>query len=106
MSLHDDLAALRDSVRTARVVAGFLLFAAGALAAALVFALLAGANALPFLRLVPVRWAALLIFLAGAGAGFFALVVKPLLWNPTFMALARLAEERVAGLDNAYNNAV
>jgi len=104
--IHDDLTAFRDQVRSTRVLTGFLTFLTVAVGGVFVFSLLAGTNALPLLRAPIARWIALLGLALGAVAAFLNYVLRPLLWNPTFDALARFIEERVPGLDNAYINAV
>jgi hypothetical protein len=106
VEIHDDLAALRDQMKSTDVLAGFLAFAAVVLAIVLTYVLLAGFNLVPFLRVPLVRWAALGLVLAAGTATFAVRVLRPLLWDPSFESLARLAEERVDGLDNAFINAV
>jgi hypothetical protein len=105
-AIHDDLTAFRDQVRSTRVLAGFLTFLTVLAGGVLVFSFLAGTNTLAFLRAPLVRWTALIALIACAATTFLALVLRPLLWNPTFDALARSIEERIPDLDNAYINAV
>ncbi len=104
--IHDDLTAFRDATRSTAVLSGFLALVAAAAALVLAFSLAAGLGVLPFLRWPLVRWAALAVVSGTALAGLAVLVVRPFLWNPTFDALARMAEERIDDLDNAYINAV
>ncbi|MCD6405822.1 MAG: hypothetical protein J7M19_08340, partial [Planctomycetes bacterium] len=104
--IQSDLLALKDHTKSARILTGFLGFAAVLGGAVFVFAFLVGANILPALRAPWARWAAL-VTVAGVGSAAFVLwVVRPLMWRPTYESLARMAEEKIDGLDNSLINAV
>lgn len=104
--IHDDLTFLRDHQKSARILAGFLGFAAAVTTGVFLFAFLAGSNLLPALRAPAARWTALLVIIASSAAAFVLYVMRPLLWRPTYESLARMAEENIDGLDNSLINAV
>ena len=104
--IHSELAALRDQVKSTRILQGFLVFLSVVVGVVLGFSLAAGLNLAVLLRAAPVRWAVLAALLSASGGAFVLYVLRPLLWNPTLDELARLAETTLPGLDNACINAV
>ena len=104
--IHEDLIVLRDQIKSTDVLAGFVTVAGIVAAIILAFSFLAGFNVLPVLKAPAARWVALLVVAASASAGFALFVLRPLFWKPSYDCLARLAEERISGLENAYINAV